>query len=190
MELPCLCEDRISRPLPPGRLVAARTMPQVVIRDEAPADLEAIDAVLAAAFGGEDEVRLVRALRSTGELACSLVVDLAGEIGGHLAFEELRIEPMPAAPVWALAPLAVLPEQQRRGLGSRLVVAGLERARAAGVGAVVVLGDPAYYERFGFRGELVRALRTPWDGPHLMGLLLREGPAPAGTARYPDAFFG
>ena len=163
---------------------------EVVIRDEGPVDLPRVDAVLAAAFGGEDEVRLVRALRSAGELACSLVAELEGTIVGHVAFEALRVEPEPASPVWALAPLAVLPARQRQGLGSKLVSAGLERARAAGVGAVVVLGDPAYYERFGFRGELVSALRTPWDGPHLMGLLLHDGPVPAGTARYPDAFFG
>jgi len=163
-------------------------MDDVVIRAEAAGDAEAVDAVLRAAFAGEDEVRLVRALRRRGELALALVALLAGEVVGHIAFESLAVTPAPGYPLWALAPLAVAPAFQRRGIGAALVHSGLARARTEGVGFVAVLGEPGYYARFGFRPELAHGLEVPWPGPYFMGLKLAEVPTPIGTARYPAPF--
>ena len=75
----------------------------------------------------------------------------------------------------ALAPLAVATDWQRRGIGTALVEAALERARAAGSQAVFVLGDPAYYRRFGFRADLAAGFASPYAGPHLMVVAPRRG---------------
>jgi len=164
-------------------------MCDATIRPEQPGDAEAVDAVLRAAFAGEYEVGLVRALRRRGELALALVALLQGSIVGHVAFEAIAVTPNPGYPVWALAPAAVLPAQQGRGIGTALIDDGLSRARAAGVGFIAVLGDPAYYMRFGFRAEPAHGLEVPWPGPHFMGLKLGDVPTPIGVANYPAAFF-
>jgi putative acetyltransferase len=159
------------------------------IQPERAEDAEAVDAVLRAAFAGEYEVRLVRALRQRGELALALVALSQDSIVGHVAFEAIAVTPDPGYPVWALAPAAVLPAHQGRGIGAAMIDEGLRRARAAGVCFVAVLGDPAYYMRFGFRAEPAHGLEVPWPGPHFMGLKLGPVPTPVGVARYPAAFF-
>jgi putative acetyltransferase len=159
------------------------------IQPERAEDAEAVDAVLRAAFAGEYEVRLVRALRQRGELALALLARQGGHAVGFIAFEALAVAPAPGYPVWALAPLAVTPERQRRGIGGALVGEGLRCARAAGIGFVAVLGEPHYYARFGFRAELAQGLEVPWPGPQFMGLKLGPVPTPVGVARYPAAFF-
>lgn len=163
-------------------------MGEVVIRLEEARDIDTVDAVLRAAFSGEDEARLVCALRRRGELTLALVAEQDGAIVGHIAFEALAVSPDPGYPVWALAPPAVLPERQNRGIGTALVREGLEWGRASGVGFVAVLGAPVYYTRFGFRRALARGLKAPWSGPLFMGLKLREVAAPVGAARYPAPF--
>jgi putative acetyltransferase len=163
-------------------------MRDAVIRLQEAGDAEAVDAVLRAAFAGEDEVRLVGALRARGELALALVAACADGIVGYVAFEEIAVAPAPGYPVWALAPIAVHPECQRKGIGAALVRDGLARAKAAGVGFVAVLGEPDYYARFGFRAELAHGLEVPWPGPYFMGLKLGEVPTPIGAARYPAPF--
>jgi putative acetyltransferase len=84
----------------------------------------------------------------------------------------------------------VLPAWQSRGIGSALVRQGLKVCSGQGVPAVVVLGDPGYYGRFGFSAELARELQTPWSGPNLMAIeLLPDGLGDGkGVARYPEAF--
>ncbi len=158
------------------------------IRPEAPGDAAAIDDLLRAAFGGDEEVALVRALRVAGDLACALVAEEAGRLAGFIGFSPMRVAPDPGYPVWSLAPLAVAPAAQRRGLGAALVAAGLERAEAAGVGAVTVLGDPGYYGRFGFRAELAVGLAAPWAGPAFQGLCFGDLLPPEGKADYAEAF--
>ena len=100
----------------------------------------------------------------------SLIAVEAEAVVGQVLFSRLRA---PAAAL-ALAPLAVRADRRRRGIGAGLVRAGLDRARREGWRAVVVLGDPAYYSRFGFRPEAVRGMASPYAGPALMGLALAE----------------
>ena len=124
--------------------------------------------LLLAAFPNSDEARLVERLRWDGDAALSLVAVEAEAVVGHVLFSRLRA---PAAAL-ALAPLAVRADRRRRGIGARLVEAGLDRAKREGWQGVVVLGDPAYYGRFGFRPEPVRGMASPYAGPALMGLPL------------------
>lgn len=134
----------------------------VTIRPQTRAESPAIAALIGAAFGGTDEARLVDALRDAGDLAVSLVAQAGGAVVGHVALSPLGA----AAPAWALAPLAVHPAMQRRGIGAALVGA----ARAAVDGTVVVLGDPGFYGPLGFAPA---DLASPYAGPHLMA----AGPA-------------
>jgi putative acetyltransferase len=121
------------------------------VRAELPSDHERVFAINAAAFGRPDEARLVSALRSSASPRISLVAEVDAEVVGHVFFSPVTIEsPSAAPPVAGLAPVAVDPEHQGRGAGSKLVRAGLRRCPARGWRAVFVVGDPAYYSRFGF----------------------------------------
>jgi len=137
----------------------------IEILPERPGDVAAIRAVNRRAFGQEDEAALVESLRNGGDVIASLVADDEGQIVGHILFSRLRIEAgdrtVDAA---VLAPMAVLPERQRAGIGSALVRAGLDACREAGVAAIVVLGHPDYYPRFGFSADAARGLRCPFPG--------------------------
>jgi putative acetyltransferase len=133
------------------------------IRRETAADREPIAHVHRLAFGQEAEARLVDALRDGGYLAMSLVAEDDGQVVGHIAFSMLRITTASGdVPALSLAPVAVLPARQREGIGSALIRAGLDAARAAGHRVVIVLGEPAYYRRFGFRAELAAPLRSAY----------------------------
>lgn len=121
----------------------------VIIRPEVPDDIAVIHSVHAAAFPTEEEARLVDALRIAGRLAVSLVAEEKGQVVGHIAFSPVTVDGIAGG--LGLAPLAVVPEYQRRGIGGELVQKGLAYAAAAAAGFVVVLGHPAYYPRFGFR---------------------------------------
>lgn len=148
-----------------------------VLRPEVAADHAAIDALLRAAFGGPVEARLVRALRDDGDLALSLLVEAEGVVLGHATLSPLAA----ASPAYALAPLAVAPRMQGRGLGAALI---RETVAWADGHPVVVLGDPAYYGRFGFQPA---DLASPYAGP---GLQI-HGPLPAGsTIGHARAFAG
>ena len=140
-------------------------------RPEAADDREAVDRLLRAAFPTSAEARLVERLCGDGDAVLSLVAVEAGDVVGHVLFSRLRA---PASAL-ALAPLAVRADRRRRGIGARLVEAGLDRAKREGWRAVVVLGDPAYYRRFGFRPETVQGMASPYAGPALMGLALVPG---------------
>jgi len=110
-------------------------------------DAAAIHAVHAAAFPSDAEARLVDALRDAGHAAVSLVA-LESKIVGHVLFSPTRSNQGRGV---GLAPLAVLPQYQRQGIGAALASAGIGACRSAGYDYIVVLGEPAYYRRFGFR---------------------------------------
>jgi putative acetyltransferase len=157
----------------------------VLIRDERPTDVAAIRAVVAAAFGRPLEGDLVERLRADGDAVLSLVAVEGGESIGHVLLSRLAA-PFPAL---ALAPLAVLPAQQRTGIGGRLVRTALARATAEGWQAVLVVGEPAYYRRFGFDPGLAAGFACAYAGPYLMALALQgDLPTTAGRIDYPPAF--
>jgi putative acetyltransferase len=160
----------------------------VQIRPEEPGDRPAIHAVHAAAFGQEAEARLVERLRADGDLVLSLIA-ITDRPLGHIAFSRLTMPGTPAVRACALAPLAVHPTAQKQGLGSALVTDGVRRLAHAGWDLVLILGDPAYYGRFGFTAQSARAFETPYDSPYLQALVLSEkGKDARGPISYAQAF--
>jgi putative acetyltransferase len=132
------------------------------VRPETPADRDAVHRVNRLAFGQEAEAALVDALGQGGYSRVSLVAEIGGEVVGHILFSELPIlTGSGTVRALALAPMAVLPEYQRRGIGSALVRRGLAACRDAGYRVVVVLGHAGYYPRFGFSTKLAQALSSP-----------------------------
>ena len=151
-------------------------MIEYLIRPETDGDREGIAGLLLAAFPTSFEARLVKQLRKDGDVVFSLVAVEASDVIGHALFSRLRA---PNAAL-SLAPVAVATSRRRRGIAAAMIEAGLERARAEWWAAVVVLGDPSYYRRFGFGREAVRRMSCRYAGPGLMGLGLSgaglEGP--------------
>jgi putative acetyltransferase len=151
---------------------------------------DGISGLIRAAFGGQDdEAILVRQLRTEGAMLVELAAVADGVPVGHIAFSRLATQPKFLA-LAALAPLSVTPARQGRGIGSALARAGLEACRTQGIAAVAVLGDPAYYGRFGFTLEAARMLDSAYSGPHFQALALTPGALSGGpwTVRYPAAF--
>lgn len=164
---------------------------ELVIREETPADHAAVREVNRLAFGQDDEANLVDALRSGQYTRLSLVAERDGVVIGHLLFSRLPIETSGGAvEALVLAPMAVLPERQRQGVGSRLIRDGLMMCRQRGHRIVVVLGHAEYYPRFGFSAALAERLRSPFPGPHFMALELVPGALDGveGDVRYPSPF--
>lgn len=120
------------------------------IRAEEPGDIEQVREVLRAAFRTEAESKLVDALRENGQAVISLVAVRDGEVLGHILFSPVTSAPPGEAKGLGLAPLAVRPAAQSQGIGSRLVQEGLRLCKERGYDFCVVLGDPRYYQRFGF----------------------------------------
>jgi putative acetyltransferase len=163
----------------------------VIIREETPADRSDVDALLRQAFGRDDESKLVLRLREDGAIGAALVAEADGKVIGHLVLSWLptRMDGRPVRAV-ALAPMGVRPAHQRRGVGSRLLAAAIAKARQIGAQAIVVLGDPAYYRRFGFSSDLAAKLEAPFSGPAFMALELVPGALAgvSGLVVYPPAF--
>jgi putative acetyltransferase len=164
----------------------------VTIRPETAADLDAIRHVNCLAFGQEDEAWLVRVLRDGGYLRLSLVAEKDGQVVGHILFNDLSIiTEAGIVPALALAPMAVLPECQRQGIGSALVRKGLEECRRQGHKIVVVVGHSHFYPRFGFSSKLASALASPFGGgDSWMAVELVPGAlnGVAGRVQYPPPF--
>jgi len=117
----------------------------IEIRTEGAGDSRAIQQVHTEAFGGSAEANLVRLISERKKALISLVAVSDDSVVGHILFSRVTIDNVPAAfNGIGLAPVAVLPTFQRRGIGSKLIREGLERCKQAGYDAVVVLGDPAY----------------------------------------------
>lgn len=128
-----------------------------VIRQESPSDVAAIHAVTAAAFldaphTSHTEQFIVDALREAGALSVSLVAEQAGEVVGHVAVSPVSISDG-RTDWYGLGPISVKPELQGQGIGSRLVRGALQLLRERGAGGCVLVGEPAYYSRFGFKAE-------------------------------------
>jgi putative acetyltransferase len=163
----------------------------IVIVEERSEHRAAIAALSRAAFAGDYEAELIEDLRRDGAVVASLVALEAGAVVGHILFSDLSIEiDGRAISAASLATMAVRPDHQRQGIGSRLVSEGLSVVRQRRRSAVIVVGHVAYYPRFGFSAELARKLESPFRGDRFMALELVPGALAgrAGSVRYPAAF--
>ena len=163
------------------------------IRPEAPSDHAAVDEINVAAFGGEAEARLVALLREQARPLVSLVAVEDGTLVGHIMFSPVSLHAFTGL-MMGLAPMALTPARQRRGIGSALVRAGLERCSETGAAAVVVLGHPDFYPRFGFLPAMRFGLMCQYDVPAeaFMAMELVPGAlrGATGTVSYHPAFAG
>jgi putative acetyltransferase len=163
----------------------------VEIRGRTAADDAAIRRLNDDAFGGNYESRLIEDLRVAGLDAVELVAVENDDIVGQILFSVLTTTiDRQTVPALALAPMAVRPDRQRRGIGSALVRAGLALANDRDWRAVIVLGHKGYYPRFGFSAALARPLKAPFAGDAFMALELAPGAlrGEEGRVTYPSAF--
>lgn len=166
----------------------------VEIREEQPEDVAAIRVVNEEAFGQPAEARIVDKLRGACEGLLSLVAVDEGTVVGHVLFSPVMIDGHDSLTGgMGLAPMAVLPACQRRGIGSSLVRAGLARLRSRPCPFVIVLGHPGYYPRFGFEPASRYGLSSQWEGvpDEAFMVLVFDEPAlknVSGVARYRTEF--
>ena len=163
------------------------------VRAESVGDIQSIRKVNLAAFPGPDEAGLVEKLRSNKSFVFSFVALMGGEVIGHILFSPVTLEPEQSTLRGAgLAPVAVLPEFQRRGIGSLLIRHGIEQCRKAGYDYIVLLGHPDYYPHFGFVPSVKYNIRCEYDAPveAFMILELRTGALAghSGTIKYLPEF--
>jgi putative acetyltransferase len=164
---------------------------RVRIRAEAPSDHKAIAKLNDWAFGGTFESELIDRLRADGLVAASLVAEDESSILGHILLSRLDVTAgRRKLNALALAPMAVVPERQRQGIGSSLVRAAIEAARNAQADVIVVLGHPAFYPRFGFSAERAAKLKSPFSGEAFMVLEITPNALGNGDGNvvYPPAF--
>lgn len=161
-----------------------------MIRSEAPGDFDAIRAILIAAFANhpyshQTEHLIVEALRAANALSVALVAEVEGKVVGHIAFSPIQINGRDCR--WlALGPVAVLPALQKRGIGRGLIEEGLRVIRARGAEGCVLVGEPAFYCRFGFRNDS----RLVFEGipPQYFLCLPMTEPMPEGSVSHHAAF--
>jgi len=162
----------------------------MAIRPEVRGDEEAISAVITAAFreaehSGSNEARIVETLRSARRLTISLVATDGDRTVGHVAFSPVSVDGRSEG--WfGLGLVAVVPNRKGEGIGSALIRAGLNELRARGASGCVVLGDPAYYRRFGFDAD--PELRLVGVPPKYFQRVLFKGQGCAGSVQYHPAF--
>ncbi len=163
------------------------------IRAERAGDVQAVRRVVEAAFKGKGEADLVDALRAGGKFSVALVATQGRTVAGFCLLTDVEIDGSGLKPRGAgLAPLAVRPTFQGRGVGGMLLRAALERAREAGYGFVVLLGDPRYYGRFGFRAGATLGLACGFAAPEEAFMAIELSPGAlagvSGTVRYLPEF--
>jgi putative acetyltransferase len=162
----------------------------VIIRPETPSDHGSIRDILIAAFANhpyshQTEHLIVEALRADDALAVSLVAEVDGDVVGHIAFSPVTIDGKDCG--WfALGPVAVLPAFQRQGIGQALINEGLKVIRNLGAQGCALVGDPAYYRRFGFGHN--PALRMEGIPPEVLLCLPIGGRVPEGSVTHHPAF--
>jgi len=160
----------------------------VKIRCARGGDAPAIRNILIAAFNGDAEARLVEQLCAERDLALALVAD-DGDVRGYVAFPRLTVDDgQRVHAAVGLAPVAVAPMHQRLGVGGALIREGHSLLVARGASLIFVLGDPAYYGRFGYDAATAAPFTSAYSGPHFMALRLNENAPQGGNVRYPAAF--
>lgn len=169
----------------------AMALRQVDVRHERRGDEAAIRLVNDLAFAQFDESRIVDAVRAAGKIAVSLVATDGQPIVGHILFTPVTLEGDRGSIV-GLGPIAVAPEYQRSGIGTLLIRAGLAECASRGAIAVVVVGHPSYYPRFGFQPASRFGLRCEYDVPDEVFMALELAPGAlgqtAGMVRYVPEF--
>ncbi len=169
-------------------------MHTITVRPETAEDIRAIDVVHISAFGGEAEAQLVSALResTTYSRELSQVAELGGRIVGHVLLTRVPLrKDGEEKHLLALGPMSVVPSQSHRGIGSELINASIKLAKEKGYGAIVVLGHPEYYKRFGFvqARELQVSCNLPAPEDALTVMEIVEGNlAGGGHVEYPEPF--
>lgn len=142
-------------------------------------------------FGYNDEALLARQLTEEGDALVSLIAEVNDEAVGHVMFSRMKVEadgkPLVAA---GLAPIGIIPEYQFKGVGSRLIQAGLAALKPQGVQLGFVIGHPGYYPRFGYSLELAKPFASPFAGGYFMAVQLDESlPTPtSGKAEFAAVF--
>ena len=164
----------------------------MLIRAEKENDRDAVYSVNVSAFETASEANLVDTLREQAQPVVSLVAEDNGEVVGHIMFSPVFLSGYPNLKVMGLAPMAVVPEHQRKGIGSALIRAGLEQCKQLGFTAVVVLGHPVYYPRFGFSPSSRFGIDSEYEVSEeaFMAMELHPGTlsGKTGTVKYHAAF--
>jgi putative acetyltransferase len=135
----------------------------IEIREERPDDVAAVRDLNRRAFGQDQESNIVDALRANGAALLSLVATLNGHVVGYIMYSPMSVGGNVTGA--ALGPMAVLPECQRQGIGSKLVEAGNQKLKDAGCPFIIVVGHADYYPRFGFRPASEHSIKCEWDVP-------------------------
>ena len=141
----------------------------IEIREECPDDVLAIRDLNRRAFGQDQDGNIVDALRANGAALFSLVATVNKRVVGHIMYSPVFVGDVRAA---ALGPMAVLPECQRQGIGSKLIEAGNRKLKDAGWPFIIVVGHAEYYPRFGFRPARDYGIKCEWDVPDDVFMLL------------------
>ena len=166
----------------------------IIVREERSEDIEAVRMVNETAFGQPAEANIADKLRENCQDRLSLVATQNGAVVGHILFSPARIEEKgKTVQGMGLAPVAVLPSLQRQGIGTHLVLKGMEILKDRGCPFVIVLGYPEYYPRFGFERASLYGIRSQWEGVPDEAFMIRildhaTMKGLAGVARYRDEF--
>jgi putative acetyltransferase len=164
--------------------------PDIVIRNEAEADVTVITEVTVAAFktlaiSNHTEQFIIAALRAANALTVSLVAELDGRVVGHIAFSPVTISDGSSS-WYGLGPVSVLPDYQRRGIGGALIQEGLSRLKRLGARGCCLVGHPEYYRRFGF--ENIRGLVHEGVPEEVFFALSFDGQVPQGIVKFHEGF--
>jgi len=162
---------------------------EIAVREERAADIGAIREVNRDAFGQDQEGRIVDALRANGGALLSLVATTNGRVAGHIMYSPISVGSVAGA---ALGPMAVEPQSQRLGMGTRLVEMGNRELAARGCAFIVLVGHPQFYARFGFRPAGAQGITCEWELPDDVFMLLVLDEAKmrgvSGLAKFRDEF--
>lgn len=169
------------------------SLEQIIIREECADDVEAIREVNEKAFGQSEESRIVETLRLNAGVLLSLVATLKERVIGHILYSPVSISTNGDKIIGAgLGPMAVLPEYQRQGIGSKLIENGNKILQESGFPFIVVLGHPEYYPRFGFKPASHYAIKCEWDVPDDVFMILVNDQSKlegvSGLAKYRQEF--
>jgi putative acetyltransferase len=163
------------------------------IRDELSSDIEKIWDINTDAFGTEEEANLVNELRSSGCSYVSLVAETEDKVVGYILFTPVKLSGNKNnLKIAGLAPMAVSSQYQNKGIGSKLVKAGLDHCKSLGYNAVVVLGHPNYYPKFGFVPSVKYGIKSEYEVPDEVFMILELTPGSLknhkGVIKYHEAF--